>query len=385
MTLVEQIAEQLGIDETGAKNALGTFAGQIAHLVESGGSLDVPGLGNFVEDDGLLLFNPTPELAEAVNHRFAGLETLRVTREDGELTTIAKDEPDVSLGSELEDSSVSELETAARSIPDSEVLDDVAEADGPDVAEADRPDVDSIDSEPSDVFAAGYDHDTNTDDVDDGEELVSGSDSNDMAAVTSTDALDDAKAEISLDKPLAKKTEMSRAGASRARLFVPLIAVACFVVGLLWFINRGDSPTELAENNGPNTTTSQTGPPTANGSQSGTSGETSEAAAPSESAGEATIDTTPLWRPGQIARNTGAYSIVVSSEETRPEAEAIARSIATRLNQITDVLVSTVNGATRYRVGVGEYSSSTQAAQELNQLSSELPDGSWVLRIQPSM
>ena len=384
MTLVEQIAEHLGIDEAGARKALDTFAGQISHLVDKGGTLEIPGLGTFSELNGVIHFDPTAELADAVNHRFAGLETLRVTHANREVIVstdtdwAGEAESSDAPPPEAELSGVEELDGAALLEPD-EVEDSIHDATDPSTThfgnEPDEP-VDefvdpAVEQEEDDLKWSGAFSASEDDAVD--VELPG----HEAGIENEPEALE------RMVEPLPTSSKDQDSSPSIARLFVPLVAVLGVIAVLLWFLNRSDAPAIA-------TTTT---PPQA--SETGQSTETlTTGSEPSEPvAGSTTVspppppseESVPLWTPGRIDRNSGGYTIVVSSEPSRAEAEAIARSIETRLSTTTDVFTSSVDGSTRYRVGVGSFASARDASQVLSTRSDELPEGSWVLRIQPSM
>lgn len=400
-TLAQQIAEKLGITEMDANSALDTFADQIGHLADRGGVLAVPGLGRFEEMDGVLSFLPTQELAEAVNHRFSGLDVLHVA-DDG-TTSVAPDE------AAIEDVTVQVDDTtdSSQSIP--EMFDDGHDDDLV-VDQHSESDLDLTDVEPgvpessSEFVEQQHASDDDTDDTS-VEELVSISDSEDSAddaeptsdspSISDT-ASSEEKAKAAIEE-ITHKESSEKQSPSIAKLFVPLLGILAVVFGLLWLLNRSWNQPESPAVAG----TIQTGddnpitaddpdasdPPSgdvnagdpSSGNDNGIDGATA-AADPIIAQ-----DPTPVWRSGQIDRQTGGYTIVVSSEPTRAEAEVIATSIDSRLDQVVDVLLSEVNGTTRYRVGVGQFSTTSAATRTLNRIADQLPDGSWVVRISPDM
>ncbi|MEO1076443.1 MAG: hypothetical protein AAFX41_10850, partial [Bacteroidota bacterium] len=71
-----RFAEPLGISSAEARPVLTRLIESIHRLVEEYGGVSVPGLGTFRRDGDLLAFEPAPDLADAVNHRYAGLDPL---------------------------------------------------------------------------------------------------------------------------------------------------------------------------------------------------------------------------------------------------------------------------------------------------------------------
>ena len=100
-------------------------------------------------------------------------------------------------------------------------------------------------------------------------------------------------------------------------------------------------------------------------------------------------ETTPEQPPastGPIDRAQGGYTLVVGSRGSRDAAEADAERIRQALNDTSipvDVLQGTVNGTTRYRIGVGQVAT-TEAALALKQrLGNRITADAWVTRILP--
>ncbi|MEO1726586.1 MAG: SPOR domain-containing protein [Bacteroidota bacterium] len=71
-----RFAEPLGISSAEARPVLTRLIESIHRLVEEYGGVSVPGLGTFRRDGDLLAFEPAPDLADTVNHRYAGLAPL---------------------------------------------------------------------------------------------------------------------------------------------------------------------------------------------------------------------------------------------------------------------------------------------------------------------
>ena len=101
--------------------------------------------------------------------------------------------------------------------------------------------------------------------------------------------------------------------------------------------------------------------------------------------------TPPVVQPAPVAQrltiNTaqGGWTIVVTSKEQRVEAEQIADNFAQIFSgsQLPIDILSTNDFArTRYRVGIGQFSSRTEANNFLNRSGSDLPGDAWLLRIE---
>ncbi len=72
------------------------------------------------------------------------------------------------------------------------------------------------------------------------------------------------------------------------------------------------------------------------------------------------------------------WSIVVASQDTRTLAQEVAAKYEDRFDTV-EIVSSTVNDTTRYRVTVGRYVSSRAAEKALNARESGLPNNAWVL------
>ena len=81
-----------------------------------------------------------------------------------------------------------------------------------------------------------------------------------------------------------------------------------------------------------------------------------------------------------LDRAAGGWTIVVASETSRAQAEAVMNQFRT-LQVPVDVLVGTSNGVTRYRVAVGQYPGLDEARAAMSAFGDQLPRGAWPLRI----
>ncbi|PSQ95802.1 MAG: hypothetical protein BRD55_09240 [Bacteroidetes bacterium SW_9_63_38] len=107
-------------------------------------------------------------------------------------------------------------------------------------------------------------------------------------------------------------------------------------------------------------------------------------AAPSPTTSSTSSDTTSASPTPTLAPDDGGWSIVVASRASREAARSLADTYRDRFpdqNIPIGVLEATVDGVTRYRVGVGQFSSSADVQRFLDENSDPLPDGAWALRL----
>ena len=123
----------------------------------------------------------------------------------------------------------------------------------------------------------------------------------------------------------------------------------------------------------------------------------SSALADTAAAGTATADTTGGAPPAASAqayadaerldRAQGGWTVVVASETSRDTARRTAQQFAQRFQQQDypiDILETSVGGIPRYRVVVGQFSSSAQASQTLQEHADRFPGDAWGLEINPN-
>lgn len=90
---------------------------------------------------------------------------------------------------------------------------------------------------------------------------------------------------------------------------------------------------------------------------------------------------TPLRSPDGIDTAAGGFTIVVYSETSEASAGQVAQEYGDE--GFRSGVISSQNGVTRYRVGVGQFETLEEATEARNQLAgSELPDDAWVHRLQ---
>lgn len=189
------------------------------------------------------------------------------------------------------------------------------------------------------------------------------------------DAVQEDKLVIPVDENAEPVVAKGKPRASIWFYVLPILAMAFLLMAIYWAQTRQRTPRPVAQ---PPAVATEPGNPDA------TSGESASAVdGTTDGVDEATPEPAePSWQPGGIDLAAGGWSIIVSSKPTRSEAETIAAQIAEGLSDTphaVDVIESTVNGQTRYRVAVGQFRTSTQTQREINRLGAQLPDGSWAL------
>jgi hypothetical protein len=89
--------------------------------------------------------------------------------------------------------------------------------------------------------------------------------------------------------------------------------------------------------------------------------------------------------PASIDPSAGGWSIIVASRADSDGAASLAQTYRERFTDQdvpVDVIERTANNSTRYRVGIGQFNSQSDAQSFLQNHASELPDGAWTLSLQ---
>ncbi len=84
-------------------------------------------------------------------------------------------------------------------------------------------------------------------------------------------------------------------------------------------------------------------------------------------------------------RAEGGYTIVVASRTSESQAQSVVEQFRRDLsgtNLPVDIVTGSSGNVTRYRVGIGQFSSLSDARARLSQMQSRLPNGSWPVQIQ---
>ena len=88
--------------------------------------------------------------------------------------------------------------------------------------------------------------------------------------------------------------------------------------------------------------------------------------------------------PRTLAPDEGGWSIIVASRTDRDAARSLADTFRERFraqNIPTGVLEASVDNSTRYRVGVGQFASSSDVQKFLDEHSEKLPNGAWAIQL----
>lgn len=147
---------------------------------------------------------------------------------------------------------------------------------------------------------------------------------------------------------------------------------------------RGESsaaaPSETGDDpSSPSDTGSDTGEPSGDPAEATTTSE-SEAAASTDPAS----DTPQTGSARSIDRAQGGWTIVVGSRTEAQSAQSLVEKYRAVFNDQTlpvDVITGTVDNTTRYRVGVGQFESRSDAQDFLNTAQQKLPQGAWPLSL----
>lgn len=88
--------------------------------------------------------------------------------------------------------------------------------------------------------------------------------------------------------------------------------------------------------------------------------------------------------PGGINSDAGGWTIVVASRTDRGAAESLVATYRSRFDDAQvpiDILAGEVNNTTRYRIGIGQFDTQSQARDFISEFDSELPEGAWPLQL----
>jgi len=103
-----------------------------------------------------------------------------------------------------------------------------------------------------------------------------------------------------------------------------------------------------------------------------------QASEPSPAAGETSS-------PAGFDRAAGGFTIAVASRPSQSGAEAMVDQFRRNLSDTVypvDIVSATADGTTRYRVGVGQFSTRAEANRVRAELQNRLPDGAWPVPIE---
>ncbi len=351
--IIRRLQEQLQISRDEAENTLSGFVHHIRDGLSTDGRVDVPHFGTFTHDGYTISFEPDEPLLEAVNERYAGLEPETLH------TSPPEEEPSEETGAEPPppDEETSTEETVASLFQRAQ--------------EADESDQD--DDEPSPEYGdrpSGRDEDDRS-----GASLAA-------AAIASSDAGTPSDTPESEPPPPANGPPEKR---RRSRLPMALLVLLLLGAGawLTWEFTQGNMDTRRADNPGADIM-----PTTPGMNPEGDTTETESAADTSQTAPEdqepPVSDPAEQQEPPAINPAEGGYSLVVLSTPDEATAQQIARDYASQLSESgipAGILDADVDGANWYRVGVGQFSSISEAQDALSELAGEIPADAWIVEL----
>ena len=432
-SVVERVADRLEIQPEQTDQVLRTLAQLIKKQSARDGQVRVPGLGVFQQSTDTLAFEPDAALAEAINGRYAGLESVPLTLAPEPETTLdetpvepaeteaAPEEPVVEaepvVEDDIEEEPVAEEAEAPGTVPlydgdlesddfgeadlseagelPPEFLDELEEETEPDVAPPvtgwSKKDLDSLLKEGE---AETAETDALLDEVEEEDEEA--------------DAFLDTLAEDSDDLPPPlppgpKLRKPAKAPPRRQVLPWVMVAAAVLIIAAALLYQFGffsPSPTDPASppiatqtppTETPDPATTDPATPDPQTTDPETPPPTGETETPTETPAETPPPETPAPTPpaasGSIDRAQGGYTLVVASFLQRADAEAEAERYRQRLNDSSipvDVIQGNDSGGrVRYRVAIGQVPTTEEAVALRTRLSASLPSDAWPTRITP--
>ncbi|PSQ82129.1 MAG: hypothetical protein BRD46_00380 [Bacteroidetes bacterium QS_8_68_15] len=422
-SLIEDLARRLDIPPGQAEQHLAELFDRLREHARHTGEFPLPELGVFTHRDGAWTFEPTETLARSVNRSFADLQPIAVS------TSAETDAPSSSATPASDPSTPPEsVDSGSGSIFD-QPQEAGAEPRGQSSRGLFAPERSSAD----DDKASTQEKDSRRLPEDDSSlEEAAGypasappfpAGERDYAALpagylvyrfAAPSALDDATLEpLASPAPArageppagadpesdAGRTESARSqreahrrqrsdrnGRSWTRWGAALLALLLLGIGAWYLVGgqdggapeasvarqEGDAPTETAA------------PPPAGSTPDGEAG----GAASDDTTGAESAPSSPGRRAfaeaDRLDRAQGGWTVVVTSKTSRAEAKQVARRFAQRFRDADhpiDILETTVDGTPRFRVVVGQFSSSDQALQLIEQDTSRLPADAWGLEM----
>ena len=97
------------------------------------------------------------------------------------------------------------------------------------------------------------------------------------------------------------------------------------------------------------------------------------------------VEQTPIIQRTDIIRSRGGWTIVVASELQRNSAERIVDNFTVQFadrQYPVGILTTSINGTTRHRVGVGQFSSRDAASAALRNFTGDFPNDAWLSKIE---
>ncbi len=360
--VITQVANRLDIPKSEARLVLNALSKLIHQQAQREGKVRVPGIGIFEDDEGTLKFHPDDSLERLANHRYESMTPLAPVELPDEIYAAAAP-PEDTAEDRAEARDQKSDETAVPPLADAE--DGYAEPDDKEAA--------STEIVPEDAGA---------------EEKVETEES------VPVDASDEGVSAAAEDRPAEDRpVEPSERDEKRSRApFVVAIAVLLLLAGgagAWWFISTdrevppADEEMAIVE---PETEEE----PLAEEPEEDPSGvPDDDAAVPTDDpADEAAPAEEEAAQPEAIVPGEGGYSLVVGSTTDGSDAESIFNTYQSDVEaqDLPIAIVSTSeNGATRYRVVVGQFTSQADADSALEAHADILPGDAWVLALSTDM
>ncbi len=315
--LIAALAQRLDCSPEEAEVALYQLIAHWQQQLQQTGQVVIPGLGGFYRTAQGLRFEPAGALAQAVNYRFAGLES--VTIEPTEAQPYSKVEviaPEVPEETETPESVQAPAPEAPASLP---------ETPEPEPAAAETPLLSQVEPATHRLSAT--------------------------------------------PPPRPPRIHLHEERARKLPLWIPaaLVIVALGAIGIWWLLSmRPTSPASPTPTLSPETTTTAIPPET-----------TSVATAPQADTAQPTSPppSTPM-RDG-YALIVGSTTNRAEAEQM---AERFRQRLAGQGLSV-EIITAPANGTTRYRIAVGRYTSAEEALTAKQQLGSLVPADAWVLRL----
>ncbi|PSQ61076.1 MAG: hypothetical protein BRD27_03630 [Bacteroidetes bacterium QH_10_64_19] len=359
------LAERLDISPDRTEALLQSMLQELKNRAASEG-VHLSDLGTFQDEDGTLAFIPSPSLRRRVNHQFEGLSP-----EDLAGPPAAQPEadapPSLRESSEEDTPALGPVEEGGHDepteTPDQPVDPGLEDAPTePAAAEPGR--VSDEDEESAEPSIPTLDPIEDEDDGDESEMPPPG-DADEPGGTTEEESPEEDEEEEEVAGPLGSFSVIGS-----LLVLVVLVGIGWLVFSEtdLWsssqpaYKNSDPETTQTADSEGPN----QSSDPEASDDASGDDQPERHAGIPP---GDDSGDAADM--------QTSAWTIVVASLSSRPNAEATAAKYEDRFNS-AEVMPATVDNRTRYRVAVGRYDSEAAAERALDANRSTMPSGAWI-------
>ena len=419
--LTQKLADHLDLTEEEADRQLTDFIAQLKKRLDDQGQAVISGVGTFRTGDKGLVFEPDDALARAINHRFVGLEPVKVDvaqeiPDYGKNELFRSEEPDEEEPVESSEAAPEEKSEASPDLPP-DAPSTAAETSSPPAPEEEKEEEAAAPDEPGeehpepDAPAPSPQQQETVPEPPAADDDKPGEAAADEAAAAHAAEIAAQKTsppeEKEKEPPPSQEPEGSafpeddhpatrevvpddtprrtsrRPAIDRTRKttwpWILVLLIFILSAGGLWYVlqptPQTDSPSPpVAQEEQPAT------PPAENGSES----------APdptSPSANEATGSPgAPAYEaPDPLDPSAGGWTIVLASETSREAAQATLRSYAEKLrgeDLAFGIMQDEVEGTTRFRVGAGQFASADEARAAMNRLTDSLPEGAWLLQIE---